>query len=384
MDATTTSAPARPGTLTHVPSQRGGTAADLASGTGGPARSGSGATRWFRDRGVRAKILLLLGLTAAVVAGTGAYSALTMRDLAARTAEVQTVSDDVATPLGQVHQEEIKARMLIAQAGASVTDDAASQQEFTDKIAATDADLQTAADAFVAGLGGAEISSWDDFTTAWSDWTTIRDEQLLPAAFDSDQTLFGSIGDEVAQPVVDQMVAALEDVESQVAAYLEQVSDTAQSSATRASWLLIAVLAIGLLLIAAVGLVIARTIRSQVVEVQRAVQAMADGDLTVAPRVDSHDELGRMSADLTRAQQHLRGAIVGVVQTAQTVASAAEELSAASAQVVAGSDETSAQAGVVAAAAEQVSRNVQTVAAGAEQMGASIREIAQNSSQAAK
>ena len=118
--------------------------------------------------------------------------------------------------------------------------------------------------------------------------------------------------------------------------------------------------------------------------VQKSLDALADGDLTVAVEVTSHDEIGRMAASLNTARESLRSTLAGVLETSQTVAAAAEELSASSGQVAAGSDETSAQAGVVAAAAEQVSRNVQAVAAGAEQMGASIREIAQNANLAAK
>jgi methyl-accepting chemotaxis protein len=368
--------------LTAVPTPRGSGPASIPPGEG-PGR-GRGGTAWFRDRGVRTKILLLLALLGVVIAATGTYAALSLRDLAERTAQVETVSHDVSAPLAVVHQEEIKARMLIAQAGASATDDPAAQQEFLDKMAATDQDLETAATAFEAGLGAEQIQSWADFRAAWDAWTQIRDDQLVPAAFDSDEALFGQVSDDVAQPVIDQMVTALEDVEAQVAAYVDSVSSAAQDAASRASWVLVLVLVAGLALVSAVGLVIAGMIRKQVVEVQRSVEAMADGDLTVAPQIDSHDELGRMSRALTRAQENLRGTIAGVAETAQTVAAAAEELSAASSQVVAGSDETSTQAGVVAAAAEQVSRNVQTVAAGAEQMGASIREIAQNSSQAAK
>src|SRR5690606_39069207 len=108
--------------------------------------------------------------------------------------------------------------------------------------------------------------------------------------------------------------------------------------------------------------------------VQGTLDAMATGDLTVPAEVRDADELGAMAASLASAQASLRGILGGVTETAQTVAAAAEQLSAANTQVAAGSEETSAQVGVVAAAAAEVNRNVQTVAAGAEQMGASIQE----------
>ncbi|GEL47322.1 hypothetical protein CHO01_24380 [Cellulomonas hominis] len=378
---TSTSTPSRAAALDRVPTPRGpGRSAPARAPRSGPRRG----TAWFANRGVRTKILQLLALVVVVVAATGTFAAVRMDALAASTATVQTVSANVIGPISVVHQEEIKARMLIAQAAGSVTETDAQQQEQLDRMAATDADLQAAADAFEVGIGDTVVPGWEDFKAAWAQWQQVRDEQLVPAAFSGDDVLFAQITDGPAQDAVDAMVAALEQADVSAADYLKSVSDQAAADARSGSQILLVVLAAGVVLVGAVGLVIAGMIRRQVTEVQRAVEALADGDLTVTPQVDTDDELGQMSRALTRAQQNLRGAISGVVETAQTVAAAAEELSAASSQVVAGSDETSAQAGVVAAAAEQVSRNVQTVAAGAEQMGASIREIAQNSSQAAK
>ncbi|MFA5907763.1 MAG: methyl-accepting chemotaxis protein [Vicinamibacterales bacterium] len=73
-----------------------------------------------------------------------------------------------------------------------------------------------------------------------------------------------------------------------------------------------------------------------------------------------------------------------IAQTAQTLASSSEELTALSQQMGSGATETAAQANIVSAASEEVSRNVQTVATGTEEMSASIREIAKNANEAAK
>ncbi|WP_203767049.1 methyl-accepting chemotaxis protein, partial [Cellulomonas denverensis] len=368
-------------TSTHtalIPTQRGAHPSETGHR---PTRRG---TAWFTNRGVRTKILMLLALLGVVSVVIGTVATVRLNSLAASTATVTDVSQNVIAPLAVVHQEEIKARMLIAQAGAVDTSTQDEQDAALAGMAATDADLQAAADAFEQGIGSTVVPGWSDFKDAWAAWTQIRDDQLVPAAFASDQAAFEQLSEEVSQPAIDAMVTALEQAEQSAQDYLSTVSDTAAHEASSATRLLLTLLVVGIGLVAGVGLVIAGIIRRQVQEVQRAIVAMADGDLTVAPRVDTDDELGQMSRALAVAQTNLRDTISGVVETAQTVAAAAEELSAASTQVVAGSDQTSAQAGVVAAAAEQVSRNVQTVAAGAEQMGASIREIAQNASQAAK
>ncbi len=73
-----------------------------------------------------------------------------------------------------------------------------------------------------------------------------------------------------------------------------------------------------------------------------------------------------------------------IAQTAQTLASSSEELTALSQQMGSGATETAAQANIVSAASEQVSKNVQTVATGTEEMSASIREIAKNANESAK
>src|SRR5690606_31461024 len=162
------------------------------------------------------------------------------------------------------------------------------------------------------------------------------------------------------------------------------IQEAGQAAAERS----IVVLVVGFVVATVCGVLLAvaivRRISRSVRQVGTTLEAMAEGDLTKDAPVAENDEIGRMADALDRARQALRETLSGVVESAQTVATASEELSAASHQVASGSEETSAQAGVVAAAAEQVSQNVQTVAAGAEQMGASIREIAQNSNEAAK
>ncbi len=73
-----------------------------------------------------------------------------------------------------------------------------------------------------------------------------------------------------------------------------------------------------------------------------------------------------------------------VNMSANSLAAAAEELTASSHTMSATAEETSAQANVVSAASEQVSRNVDTVATGTEEMSASIREIAGNAAEASR
>ena len=375
-------------TTAQVPHQHPAPAAEVAdepaaaTAVGGDGRARRARLRSLvRDRSVLTKILVAVGVTAFVALISGGVAVQSMRDIADDLASVAEIQAGLATDVAIVHQEEIKARMLIAQVMASATRE--QRENWAEQIPVTDADLQAAADRVTPILSGQGVG-WEDFLDHWEEWQHVRDTMLLPTAMEGDALTFETKRRTIGQPIVDKFVADLEKVEAGMTEYIAGVNDAAQAEAAAAQRTFIVVLALGLVAGAAVAWGVARTVRRDLVDAQRSVAAMATGDLTVEAPVRGRDEVGRMAAALAVAQRSLRSTLTEVDRTSDQVASAAEELSAAGSQVAAGAEETSAQAGVVAAAAEQVSRNVQAVAAGAEQMGASIREIAQNAHEAAK
>ncbi|WP_246169295.1 methyl-accepting chemotaxis protein [Actinotalea subterranea] len=211
----------------------------------------------------------------------------------------------------------------------------------------------------------------------------FRDE-FAPAVDAGETEAVADLYGELVYPAADAANEAMSaEAEAQEAQGAQEHAD-GEALASRSEVLLITSLLAGLAAPVLIAFAVVRGIVRTVGAVSVSVEALARGDLTQEPHVTSGDELGRMAASLATALGALRSTMTTVGQTAQTVAAAAEELSAANTQVAAGSQETSVQAGVVAAASEQVSRNVQAVAAGAEQMGASIREIAQNANEAAR
>src|SRR5690606_38751196 len=86
-----------------------------------------------------------------------------------------------------------------------------------------------------------------------------------------------------------------------------------------------------------------------------AMEAFADGDLTV--RLDATEE-DRLFRTYNRAVEDVRQLIGRVVAAAESVAAAAAEISASTDQLAAGAQEQSAQAAEVAAAVEQMVRTI--------------------------
>jgi methyl-accepting chemotaxis protein len=333
---------------------------------------------------VAGKILALVATAAVVTAALGTFAGITINRVRSDTDELAHIQSTVSRSLTDLTGALWSVRNQISAIGSYPP---SGKQAATDALAEYYAALDTAIETFDAEYTaefGSQPESWDEFTATLATYREGVDSKLVPAAVANDQELWAQVRDGGITDLGTQMLSNLASVDEEVTGAIDAVALNADSQARTSIVIAIIVIVVGILATTGIGLVIATGIRRSVAEVKRSVDAMARGDLTVVPEVRSADELGEMAGGLAAALGTVRDLIGGVVESAQTVASSSEELSAAGTQVAQGSEETSTQAGVVAAAAEQVSRNVQSVAAGAEQMGASIREIAQSANAAAR
>jgi methyl-accepting chemotaxis protein len=335
--------------------------------------------RWFADRPIAVKILTTIGFSASVgvvlcLVAVGRINALDASQQDLYEGHLVALSDLDAI---QATYEEVRQGYT-----SYFLADQSTRTALTTKLSEARTGLDAQIEAYepitehpdrFASLTG-DIGKYFD----------VSDGQMIPALDAGDTATAGAIA---AGPLVEVQNAVTADftdlrtvIREEGDIQVAKGSDEAASAKT-VLWTLLAIsCAIGVLLVLFVVRMIVRTVRA----VQVSVDALAAGDLTVAPDVDCRDELGRMAASLAVAQTNLREVLSSVVGSADAVAASSEELSASSAQISASSEETSAQSGVVSSAAEEVSRNVQTVAAGAEEMGASIREIASNAAEASE
>ncbi|MBO1751287.1 methyl-accepting chemotaxis protein [Actinotalea sp. BY-33] len=352
------------------------TSTDVGTGTTPRVRAA-----WFWNRPVAVKVgaaVAVLGLAFAVVGGLGAVALVRAGD---NLATMQRLTGELQTSMAELRTAQAQSHLLVRRA-ASAPDDASREQVLTSS-AWND---RTAADLIgtVSSYPESDTQQWADFVTRWEAWTAYRDTTVMPLVMDGDLAGLEAAlrGSAAGDP--DHAGRALSLADSQISNRVEQIMADARAEIAMA----LVALSVGFVVAAVAATLLAvqvtRRITRGLRSVSASLDAMATGDLTVVAEVHECDELGQMAASSAKALASMRETLGGVIETAETVAAASEELSASNAQVAAGSEETSAQAGVVAAAAEQVSRNVQSVAAGAEEMGASIREIAQNANEAAK
>ena len=246
-------------------------------------------------------------------------------------------------------------------------------------------------DELAAGdLTPAERTLVDTLRTGWDEYFALTDTMIAQLVIDTPATTA-----EAYRLLTEDLDTAwselLDDTHALRVLVEQRVADLAASSARVAAVSMTVIVVIGaasIVLAVLLGIAVTRSIVRPLGRAVTALEAMADGDLTVPATVGTHDPRGRdevaqMATALTTAQTSLRGALSEVSGTAATVTDAASSLGTTGTAFRDAVEGVSSQAGVVAAAAEQVSRNIQSVAAGAEQMGASIREIAQSANDAA-
>ncbi|MEN1973568.1 methyl-accepting chemotaxis protein [Cellulomonas sp. P4] len=334
--------------------------------------------RWFSDRSIAVKVGACLGLLAAVAV---LLSVMATDRLGRLSDQQERMYAESSAPLAELigltrDVGGMRARVSILPS-LPPEDRQAAAADLEDRVATVRTEL----------AGYEEHASDDDVMGAIeSDLGTYMDdiEQVQTLAESGDDAAATALIVGEMRDLATSVNDGLEQEASQLAAAGEQTNAEGSRLAQRSVLILWVSLGAALVLSFIGCAVVLRSLRRSVREVESSLSALERGDLTRDPVVSSDDELGRMARSLTSAQAALRATIAQTDQAAQSVAAAAEELTASTTEVAAGAEQTSAQAGVVAAASEQVSRNVQTVAAGAEQMGASIREISQNASQAAK
>ncbi|WP_223145106.1 methyl-accepting chemotaxis protein [Actinotalea subterranea] len=332
-----------------------------------------------------AKLVGLVSVLSLFTVGLGVFASLQIDRLKNESAGLATSQAEVTQSLAALKDAlwgvRSDANLMAAYVGA----DNAPQLE---KLQASYDGFDAAAESFAATYTqayGDVPTNWDEFTTTYAAYRPLVDGEFMDAALADDGVAWAQARKTSGLAETGaELVAALTAVGDEVTAAAAEANVRSEQEAHRSLLITVAVLITSVVVGATLGVVLARKIRRNVLEVKRAADALANGDLTVEPHVSSSDEVGQTAASLRTALAALRELVAGTVDSATLVAAASEELSAANTQVAASSEETSAQAGVVAAAAEQVNRNIQSVASGAEQMGAAIREIAQNANEVSR
>jgi methyl-accepting chemotaxis protein len=124
---------------------------------------------------------------------------------------------------------------------------------------------------------------------------------------------------------------------------------------------------------------------------QLVTDATALSEASAQGHFDIRGDVGKHQGDYRKIIEGVNETLDAIVaplrataESATTLASSSEELTAASQLMAESADETAVQADMLSSATEQISRNVASVASASEEMQASIREISKNANDSAR
>jgi methyl-accepting chemotaxis protein len=342
---------------------------------------------WLNDRPVRFKVLApvvlaAIGIAAVAWSGLAALSAAGGRTHSMY-AHTSLPLDDLATLRDMEGDARVAVRdLLLARPGTE-------QNAVISGMSTTDAAVDQALTQYVADHGSLSASGSELIRQARAGiatWRSVRDDRLVSLARAGDITAGAALlADGGALDAANnQFGGALDTLSTNETAQAKSADAAGVSTQSRQRNLVIVVSIAVVVLAAAIGLLVARAVVRPLLAVRAVLVALADGDLTQSPRVESRDEVGQMADALCSANAALRQTVGTIVESARTLNGAAESLAGSNAEVVRRAADSATQATAVAGAADDASESITAVRAGATEMGMAISEVARRAALAAQ
>jgi methyl-accepting chemotaxis protein len=213
-------------------------------------------------------------------------------------------------------------------------------------------------------------------------WQQVRDTQLLAAVRAQNADAVQKVIDGPLTDADDAFAAPLDDlymVETSLAAK-QAHAVTSDDAAARRVMIITAV--VGLMLAVGLVLLVVRLILGPVSAVRRALQATAEGDLTVRADVACTDEIGQMARAANNANEAQAQITSSLREQALRLDEEAAALGAAAADLDTASRDTLAEAQTASSRANGVAAGAQQAAGGANELTTAVGEIAQQATTA--
>lgn len=146
-------------------------------------------------------------------------------------------------------------------------------------------------------------------------------------------------------------------------------------------WISASVMLVVLVLCVAIGLLLTRLIAPPLLAATNMLERVAGKDLACSVEVRGTDEIGRLSAALNMTVSSMREILRKVAQSANTLSSAAEELSVRSVQTSANTQTQTGMTNQIASAAQEMTATIAEISRNAEEASNASRKSAQTADQ---
>jgi methyl-accepting chemotaxis protein len=339
----------------------------------------------IRDMTVGRKLTSVGVMVLVMTGGLTAMSVSVAHDLSAGQQEMYAHNVTSAVSLGRVRASfnssaKDNTDMLITQEPEVKT------AEVRDKNrAGHDAEVDAAWKDYLSSSPSSTQAQRDSFQANLLTYRKARVDDLDPEAITGDNAAW--VAAYRASPALKAFAdinTTLDDMQSAESRAAAAAADDGQAAYHRSVVELLSVAALGLALVSALFVLIARSVVRPLTRTVAVVEGLAEGRLDQRVDYDSGDELGALSRALDTSTSSLAQVMQQLSGHAGNLATSSQELTSVAGTLSAGAAESAAQSQVVSAATEEISANIGTVAAAGEEMTSAIREIATSTAQASE
>jgi len=335
---------------------------------------------WLRCLPVARKFVYAFGIVCTLCVALGAYTFVTLDNIATKNRDVSEKSFPSVVQLANVRGALNVVRradldMLLCQTPACTSASNAKRQKgFADLLEAV-----KLYEPFITSPQEHELNQ--KVTAGFAQYKELSDRAAhLVEDGKVGDALDITMADSTREPLNAALDAVTENLEMNSKRGMED-TQAATYAGNRAIWISTSVTILIVLLCALIGMILTREIAPRLNRLKTALEAMAAKDLTTSMRVTGTDEIGRLGEAFNASVASIRAVLQSVAQGADTLSAATTEIGAAAVQSAGNAHSQSNKTNQIAAAAQEMTATIGEISHNAESAASASRTSATTANQ---
>lgn len=310
--------------------------------------------KWLYNMKIGRKLItafIMVALIAAIVGTLGVYQLKTV------TASYSALYNDYGVSLSYLSNmmdSFLRTRMGVRDMILDLND--ASKLKYAEQIKGYEKDLEANIALYDKTNKSSENKEmFNKFKTAWTEYKSVRDRVMVLALNHQEgPALVLTRSDEVAtiSRNADQAISNLVDSNIKTGG---KISEDLNDSATRTSFLMVAVALLAVVIATVLGLFISRIISKPVIKLVGVAEKIADGNLDADIEATSGDEIGMLQLAFQKMLNNTNDVMHNINDASSQVASGAKQVSGASITLAQGATEQASTVEQLSASIEEIS-----------------------------
>jgi methyl-accepting chemotaxis protein len=334
---------------------------------------------WLRNLPVSRKFVFAFGIVCCLCVLEGAYNFIIFQKVAQKSAAVSGEDVPSLIHIGDVRSEVNVERRedlesALCQTPACMADHRARRQNAI-------AEYQKALDAMAPLIVPEEREHYQAFVSSIKVYQEGSDRGIALLSVGKSGDALDTLSSEAVTTSLGTALGAADSgflVHAKMG--MEKSADVTNAS-NHALWISTGSTSLIVLICALTGLSLTRLIAPPMLAATAALERVANKDMTVAVDQSSTDELGRLGAAVNICVASMRTVLQSVAQGADTLSSAATELSSRAVQNAGNANTQSSKTNQIAAAAQEMTATIGEISHNAESAAAASRESAESATQ---